>query len=178
MNPHSQLFAVSGRHEYFCIAFFKIFEANLCAQILRETLKGSREKCKIQLGEHSNCIPVLSSSSCSMCKCTVTFSWLYHRAGLYPRLTLHKCSSDSWYTQVDKRHKSKPFPTIECEQRSRGAWCIWSERAGLCAAASQLWWQSSTQSEICVSSNTANDPESAELFLKYRKCGESFDEPH
>lgn len=43
-------------------------------------------------------------------------------------------------------------------------------------AAAQLLLQHSTHSEICVSSNTANDPESADFSPKWRKWGEFSDE--
>lgn len=45
-------------------------------------------------------------------------------------------------------------------------------------AAPQLLLQNSSHSEICVSSNTANDPESAEFAPKWRKWGEFSDELH
>lgn len=45
-------------------------------------------------------------------------------------------------------------------------------------AAPQLLLQHSTHSEISVSCNTANDPESAEFPPKWRKCGEFSDELH
>lgn len=45
-------------------------------------------------------------------------------------------------------------------------------------AAPQLLPQNSSHSEICVSSNTANDPESAEFSPTWRKWGEFSDELH